>query len=214
LNRRANQLARYLRARGVGPDVLVGIAIERSPEMIVGLLAVLKAGGAYLPLDPAYPPERLAFMLQDAAVTVLLKQARHAIDTPARTPVVAIDADWDSIALESESTLTVELRPTTSPTSCARPARLVAEGHADRTSVRRQLHQVRRRRVRVDARRQHAAIRVDQSSTRAWKKYSRHVRSTLVLRSDAMLTSASVFLQRGACRLGGDGRRSADCVLA
>ena len=65
LNRRANQLARHLVKWGVGPETLVGISTERSPEMIIGILGVLKAGGAYLPLDPAYPPERIAFMVED-----------------------------------------------------------------------------------------------------------------------------------------------------
>ena len=68
LNARANQLAHYLQERGVGPEVLVGICVERSIEMIVGLLGILKAGGAYVPLDPAYPSERLGFMLEDSSV--------------------------------------------------------------------------------------------------------------------------------------------------
>ena len=66
LNERANKVAHYLRRRGVGPDVLVGVCLERSPEMVIALLAVWKAGGAYVPLDPAYPPERLSFMIDDA----------------------------------------------------------------------------------------------------------------------------------------------------
>jgi amino acid adenylation domain-containing protein len=74
LNERANQLAHYLQALGVGPEVIVGLCLERSVEMMVGLLGILKAGGAYLPLDPSYPRERLAFMLADAEVTVLLTQ--------------------------------------------------------------------------------------------------------------------------------------------
>ena len=61
LNARANQLAHYLRKRGVGPEVLVGICVERSLEMVIGLLGILKAGGAYVPLDPSYPEKRLAF---------------------------------------------------------------------------------------------------------------------------------------------------------
>jgi amino acid adenylation domain-containing protein len=75
LNRRANQLAHYLRGLGVGPDVRVGICLERGLEMMVGLLGVLKAGGAYVPLDPAYPQERLQYMLADSAPAVLLTQA-------------------------------------------------------------------------------------------------------------------------------------------
>ena len=76
LNRRANQLAHHLRALGVGPEVLVAICLERSLEMVIGLLGILKAGGAFVPLDPAYPKERLAFMLKDAQVPVLLTQER------------------------------------------------------------------------------------------------------------------------------------------
>lgn len=74
LNKRANKLAHYLQKQGVGPEVLVGICMERSVEMIIGLLGILKAGGAYVPLDPTYPQERLAFILQDTQVPVLLTQ--------------------------------------------------------------------------------------------------------------------------------------------
>ena len=74
LNARANRLARRLRERGVGADVVVGLALERSVTMMVALLAVLKAGGAYLPLDPDYPAERLAHMLSDSGATLLLTQ--------------------------------------------------------------------------------------------------------------------------------------------
>ncbi|AKA23541.1 non-ribosomal peptide synthase/polyketide synthase [Pseudomonas chlororaphis] len=82
LNRRANRLAHRLIAAGVGPDVLVGLALERSIEMVVGLLAVLKAGGAYVPLDPEYPRERLAYMLDDSGVKLLLTQARLQVQLP------------------------------------------------------------------------------------------------------------------------------------
>jgi len=74
LNQRADELALYLRSLGVGPEVLVAVCVERTVEMVLGLLAVLKAGGAYLPLDPAYPRERLAFILEDAQVPVVLTQ--------------------------------------------------------------------------------------------------------------------------------------------
>src|SRR5688500_11556224 len=75
LNARANQLARFLKRFGVGPDSLVGLCVERSPEMIVGILGIIKAGAGYVPLDPTYPNERLSFMLQDANIFVLLTQA-------------------------------------------------------------------------------------------------------------------------------------------
>ncbi|HEX6903706.1 MAG TPA: non-ribosomal peptide synthase/polyketide synthase [Thermoanaerobaculia bacterium] len=75
LDQRANALAHRLRELGVGPEVRVGVALERSLEMVIGLLAVLKAGGAYVPLDPSYPAERLAFMLEDAGVAALLTQS-------------------------------------------------------------------------------------------------------------------------------------------
>src|SRR5919108_6569283 len=72
LNARANRLAHHLRRMGVGPETLVGICLERSPELIVGVMAVLKAGGAYLPLDPSYPPEPLRWMLEDSGARILL----------------------------------------------------------------------------------------------------------------------------------------------
>jgi amino acid adenylation domain-containing protein/FkbM family methyltransferase len=102
LNERANRLAHYLRERGVGPEVLVGICVERSVEMVVGLLGILKAGGAYVPLDPSYPTQRLALMLNDSHVPVLLTQERFADTLPAQSlQVIRLDADWDLIAQQS-----------------------------------------------------------------------------------------------------------------
>ena len=70
LNARANQLAHHLQALGIGPEVPVAVCMDHCPEMVIGVLGIFKAGGAYLPLDPAYPKERLAFMLQDAHAAV------------------------------------------------------------------------------------------------------------------------------------------------
>ncbi|MFL1555606.1 amino acid adenylation domain-containing protein [Pseudomonas sp. O11] len=92
LNARANQLAHALREQGVGPDVLVGVCVERSIEMVVGLLAVLKAGGAYVPLDPEYPQERLAYMIEDSGIALLLSQQRLLASLPTENvQVIALD---------------------------------------------------------------------------------------------------------------------------
>ena len=85
----------------MGPEVLVGICVERSMEMVVGLLGILKAGGAYVPLDPSYPKERLAFMLADAQVPVLLVQERLRTTLPEHDAhVIYLDTDWQHIFLE------------------------------------------------------------------------------------------------------------------
>ena len=99
LDARANRLAHHLRALGVGPEVVVGLCVERSLEMLIGLIAILKAGGAYLPLDPGYPRERLAFMLSDAGAPVLLTQQALRAALPAHAArVVLLDADAEAIA--------------------------------------------------------------------------------------------------------------------
>jgi len=104
LNVRANKLANWLRSLGIGPDMLVGICVERSLEMVVGLLGILKAGGAYAPFDPAYPKDRLAYMMEDAGICILLTQS-HLLDS---LPVsgcnrLCLDKCWHEIESESST---------------------------------------------------------------------------------------------------------------
>ena len=102
LNRRANQLAHYLQALGVGPNALVGLCIERSLDMVVGLLGILKAGGAYVPLDPTYPIDRLTFMLEDAQIPVLVTRQHQAARLHVeKAQVVCLDADAAMLAQQS-----------------------------------------------------------------------------------------------------------------
>jgi amino acid adenylation domain-containing protein len=106
LNRRSNQLARYLRKLGVGPDVLVGLCVERSLDMVIGLMGILKAGGAYVPLDPAYPKDRIAYIMEDARAPVLLTQQALLASLPEQQAnVVLLDAHWSAIGNEETSNL-------------------------------------------------------------------------------------------------------------
>ncbi len=101
LDERTNRLANWLRRAGVGPDTLVGVCAERSLELVLALLGVLKSGGAYVPLDPGYPRERLAFMTADSAVSLVLTQARFAGDLQAAgVRTLRLDADWAEVARE------------------------------------------------------------------------------------------------------------------
>ena len=112
LNARANKLAHYLRARGIGPDVPVALCFERSVEMVVAILAVLKAGGAYVPLDPAYPNERLRFILADTRAPMLLMQTRDSHSFPDfEGTIFAIDTDWECVSQKSESNLSATALP-------------------------------------------------------------------------------------------------------
>ncbi|WP_416212830.1 amino acid adenylation domain-containing protein, partial [Nostoc sp. LEGE 12450] len=113
LNSRANQLAHYLRSLGVKADVLVGICVERSLEMLVGLLGILKAGGAYVPLDPEYPQDRLRFMLEDAAVSVLLTQEKLVEKLQKhQAQVVCLDTDWHFISQLNQDNPITEVQVT------------------------------------------------------------------------------------------------------
>ncbi|WP_331831757.1 amino acid adenylation domain-containing protein [Pseudomonas sp. LH21] len=103
LNRRANRLAHKLREQGVGPDVLVGIAVERGFEMIVGLLAILKAGGAYVPLDPEYPQDRLSYMMEDSGIQLLLTQGHLLADLPVPAQVRSLKLEDDLAGYSDEN---------------------------------------------------------------------------------------------------------------
>ncbi|HEY9806048.1 MAG TPA: amino acid adenylation domain-containing protein, partial [Candidatus Obscuribacterales bacterium] len=114
LDQQANQLANYLQQQGVGPEVLVGLCVDRSPEMVISLLAIWKAGGAYLPLDPHYPSDRLQFMLADAEVEVLVTRSPYLqlFNSQARQ-LVYLDQDQEAIALQSQVAPLVQTTPDT-----------------------------------------------------------------------------------------------------
>ncbi|MEW6735756.1 MAG: amino acid adenylation domain-containing protein, partial [Acidobacteriota bacterium] len=106
LNARANQLAHHLRSKGITPDSLVGVCLERSIEMIVALLGILKAGGAYVPIDPGYPRERMAFMFEDANTKIILTQQRLRTGIASLgATIICLDSDWQEIATHSRENL-------------------------------------------------------------------------------------------------------------
>ena len=100
LNARANQLARYLIQRGAGPETRVGICVERSIEMVIGLLGIWKAGGAYVPLDPTYPDDRLKLIVNDAEIRFLVttQTLSHRFSDQSSVQLINLDKDWDAIA--------------------------------------------------------------------------------------------------------------------
>lgn len=101
LNHRSSQLAHYLIRLGVGPEIPVGICVDRSVEMIIGLLGILKAGGVYVPLDPSCPKDRLSFMLEDACIDVVLSQHKFlGIFFDFTATVICLDSDWELINVE------------------------------------------------------------------------------------------------------------------
>jgi amino acid adenylation domain-containing protein len=113
LNRRSSLLASYLQSLGVRPGVLVGVFVDRSIDMMVALLGVMKSGGAYVPMDPTYPTERIAFVLSDASVPVLLTQEKLAPNAPAGSShLICLDRDWPMIEGHTPSGSAASRRPT------------------------------------------------------------------------------------------------------
>src|SRR5262249_28023523 len=101
LNERANQIAHFLRRLGVGRETCVALYLERSLNMVAAILGVLKAGGAYLPIDLAYPAERLEFMVEDSQAPVLLTQESLSARVPAGiSRVLCVDSEWPTISAE------------------------------------------------------------------------------------------------------------------
>jgi amino acid adenylation domain-containing protein len=112
LDARSNQLARFLRNKGIGPEVLVGVCLERSIEMVVALLGVLKAGGAYVPVDPAYPSDRIQYVFDDARIPLLLTQDALVSNLPATSAeVVCLDPDWKAFCTEDSARVETNVRP-------------------------------------------------------------------------------------------------------
>jgi amino acid adenylation domain-containing protein/non-ribosomal peptide synthase protein (TIGR01720 family) len=112
LDRRANQVARYLGSLGVGPETRVGVSLDLALESIVAMMGVFKAGGVYVPLDPNYPSKRLSYMLEDASVAVVLTQERLLDALPTQwEQVICLDADWEEIGREDGAKTSVRVAP-------------------------------------------------------------------------------------------------------
>ncbi len=195
LNRRSNLLAHHLRSLGVGPDVMVGVYLERSWGMIVALLAILKAGGAYVPLDPAYPKERLSFIVEDANVSVILTQKNLADRlAPHPSQVVCLDDELNINLSEADPACNVAAENLAyviyTSGSTGRPKGVMIT-HGSLTNLTEngiEAYEL----CDTDRVLQFASMSFDTSAEEIFTCLSSG--GTLVLRTDDMLTSASVFL--------------------
>lgn len=198
LNRRANQLAHYLQKQGVGPEVLVGISVERSLEMLVAMLGVLKAGGAYVPLDPKYPRERIAFMIEDAQLSLVLTQQdlSTALDV-AKSRLLFIDKAEATFAQESTENPNTEVAPSNlayliyTSGSTGNPKGVMVEHRsvAHFTSVAAAEYSITPR----DRVLQFASLSFDLSVEEIYPALTRG--ATVVLRTDEMISSTSDFFR-------------------
>ena len=201
LNERANQVARRLQALGVGPGMLVGICLERSIEMILALLGTLKAGGVFVPFDPTHPRDRLAFMLEDTQTSVLLTSERLLEKLPAsRAQRVCLDASWDQFAGESQANIVNRLTSdhpayviyTSGSTGKPKGVMVQHRALANYTQAAGVAYALEP----GDRVLQFASISFDASLEEIFPCLSSG--ATLVLRTDSMLDSASVFMEK--CR--------------
>ncbi len=111
LNERSNQLARYLRKKGVGAETLVPVCVERSIEMLTAILGILKSGGAYVPIDPEYPADRIGYMLEDTGARIIVssKASKEKLPKQEGAEIISIDTDWEEINKESKENLEIEI---------------------------------------------------------------------------------------------------------
>ncbi len=202
LRRRSNSLAHFLRTRGVGPEMRVGVFLDRSPELLVALLGVIKAGGAYVPLDPQYPRDRLAFLAEDAGISVLLTRESLFTDLPGNAAADAVFLDADRERIDAEPDTLPELPVLAGSTayvvytsgSTGRPKGVVVPhgALAGFTAAARGAYGI----GPADRVLQFASVAFDASAEEIWPTLTSGAR--LVLRSDEMLGSARLFLD--ACR--------------
>ncbi|MFN7945817.1 MAG: amino acid adenylation domain-containing protein [Blastocatellia bacterium] len=203
LNERASQLAAHLRALGVARESLVGVCLERSPELIVALLAVLKAGGAYLPLDPHYPADRLTFMLADSQAGIVITQSdlKSAVShLQSEIELLCLDTDWPLIAQHPTDDVIAEVQPEQAAYviytsgSTGQPKGVLVEQRALANYV--QAASAKFRLRAADRVLQFASISFDAAAEEIWPCLAQG--ATLVLRDDEMLASAAGFLARCA----------------
>ena len=196
LNARANQVARFLRKRGAGPEAMVGIYMERSPEMLVATLGTLKAGAAYVPLEPLYPQQRLALVLEDARVSVLLTEQRLLDRLPHHPACVCVDTQWEEIAAEPVEDMPCETSAnaqvcvlyTSGSTGRPKGVMLTHEGLVNYTVSAIGQYDV----VEGDRVLQFASLSFDASLEEIYPALCRG--ATVVLRKDEMLDSVATFV--------------------
>jgi len=198
LNQQANRLAHYLQKQGVGPEVPVGVCLDRSPEMVISLLGILKAGGAYIPLDPNYPPDRLAAMMTDAGSPLLLTQS-HLLDRLPRLEagIIALDTHRETIAAESAANPQARVTPRNlayiiyTSGSTGRPKGVMIEHRAlvNFTEMAAAEYDI----AATDRVLQFASISFDASAEEIYPCLTQG--GTLVLRPDDMVGTTETFLQ-------------------